>query len=139
MGKTVRFGVSLDEDLLSRFDALCRQRGCPSRSEALRDVIRDVLVQDSLQADETEAAGVLTLLYDHHLPDLSRKLTSRQHDHHDAIVATLHVHLDHHHCLEALVLRGPAGDLKALADQLRSIRGVRHATFSITAVGMDLP
>lgn len=139
MGETVRFGVSLDEDLLAKFDALCRQREAPSRSEALRDVIRDALVRDSLQSDHAEAAGVLTLIYDHHLPDLARKLTARQHDHHEVIVATLHVHLDHHHCLETLVLRGRAGQLRALADQLRAIRGVTHATFSITAVGADLP
>lgn len=139
MGETVRFGVSLDADLLAKFDALCRRRDYPSRSEALRDVIRDALVQDSLQEDDAEAAGVLTLIYDHHLPDLSRKLTARQHDHHDAIVATLHVHLDHHHCLEALMLRGPAGTLRVLADQLRAIRGVTQSTFSITAVGADLP
>ena len=112
MGETVRFGVSLDEDLLAKFDALCRQRKAPSRSEALRDVIRDALVRDSLQSDHAEAAGVLTLIY---------------------------VHLDHHHCLETLVLRGRAGQLRALADQLRAIRGVTHATFSITAVGADLP
>lgn len=139
MGETVRFGVSLDADLLEKFDALCARQGCPSRSEALRDIIRAALVQDSLQSDEAEAAGVLTLIYDHHIRDLSRKLTERQHDAHDAIVATLHVHLDHHNCLETLVLKGKAGQLRTLADQLRSIRGVTHGTFSITAIGADLP
>ena len=139
MGDVVRFGVSLDAELLTKFDALCRTRGCPSRSEALRDVIRDELVEETLQSDQAEAAGVLTLIYDHHLPDLARKLTARQHDHHDAIVATLHVHLDHHHCLETLVLKGNAGSLRALAAELRAIRGVTHSTFSITAVGADLP
>ncbi|MEG2139655.1 MAG: nickel-responsive transcriptional regulator NikR [Bilophila sp.] len=139
MGETVRFGVSLDADLLEKFDARCERQDCPSRSEALRDIIRDALVQDSLQSDEAEAAGVLTLIYDHHIRDLSRKLTERQHASHDVIVATLHVHLDHHNCLETLVLKGKAGQLRALADQLRSIRGVTHGTFSITAIGADLP
>lgn len=139
MGETVRFGVSLDGDLLEKFDALCERQGCPSRSEALRDIIRNALVQDALQSENADAAGVLTLIYDHHVRDLSRKLTERQHGAHDRIVATLHVHLDHHNCLEILVLKGKAGELRTLADQLRAIRGVTHGTFSITAIGADLP
>ena len=139
MGETVRFGVSLHGDLLEQFDALCERQGCPSRSEALRDIIRNALVQDALQSENSDAAGVLTLIYDHHVRDLSRKLTERQHDAHDRIVTTLHVHLDHHNCLEILVLKGKAGELRALADQLRAIRGVTHGTFSITAIGADLP
>ena len=139
MGETVRFGVSLAADLLEKFDALCDRQGCPSRSEALRDIIRDTLVQDSLRSDTADAAGVLTLVYDHHVRDLSRKLNERQHDDYNVVVASLHVHLDHHHCLEILVLKGQAGQLRSLADQLRSIRGVKHGTFSITAIGADLP
>ena len=139
MGETVRFGVSLDADLLEKFDALCDRQGGPSRSEALRDIIRDTLVQDSLRSDTADAAGVLTLVYDHHVRDLSRKLNERQHDDYNVVVASLHVHLDHHHCLEILVLKGQAGQLRSLADQLRSIRGVKHGTFSITAIGADLP
>ena len=139
MGETVRFGVSLDSDLLEKFDALCERQGCPSRSEALRDIIRDALVQDSLHSETADAAGVLSLIYDHHVRDLSRKLTERQHDAHGLIVTTLHVHLDHHNCLEILVLKGKAGELRELADQLRSIRGVTHGTFSITTIGADLP
>ena len=111
MGETVRFGVSLDSDLLEKFDALCERQGCPSRSEALRDIIRDALVQDSLHSETADAAGVLSLIYDHHVRDLSRKLTERQHDAHGLIVTTLHVHLDHHNCLEILVLKGKAGEL----------------------------
>lgn len=139
MGETVRFGVSLDEELLEKFDALCARREYPSRSEALRDIIRDALAQDALQSDEAEAAGVLTLVYDHHTRDLSRKLTERQHDFPDVVIATLHVHLDHHNCLETLVLRGAAGSLRQLADQLRAIRGVKHGMFSLSAIGADLP
>ena len=139
MGETVRFGGALDSDLLEKFDALCERQGCPSRSEALRDIIRNALVEDSLHSGNADAAGVLTLIYDHHVRDLSRKLTERQHEAHDLIVATLHVHLDHHHCLETLVLKGKAGELRSLADQLRAIRGVSHGTFSITAIGADLP
>lgn len=132
MGSTIRFGVSLDDDLLEKFDALCQELGYTSRSEALRDLIREKLAENALQLENTEAAGVLTLLYNHHLPDLSRKLTDIQHDSHKTVVATLHVHLDHDHCLEALVLRGSTGELKKLADHLRAIRGVTHASFAIT-------
>lgn len=133
MGDTVRFGVSLDSDLLAEFDALCERRNYPSRSEALRDIIRDTLVQDSLETGNVDAAGVLTLVYDHHTTDLARKLTERQHHAHDLVVATLHVHLDHHNCLEMLVLRGKSEEIRALADQLRAIRGVKHGAFSFTA------
>ena len=136
-GETVRFGVSLDEELLERFDQLCERRGCPSRSEALRDMIREELARDALESGDAEAAGVVTLVYDHHTRDLSRKLTERQHDAHDVIVAALHVHLDHHDCLETLVLRGKAGRIRALADQLRAVRGVRQGTFSFTTIGRD--
>lgn len=139
MGETVRFGVSLDEELLEKFDALCERWGSPSRSEALRDIIREALVQDSLKEDSAEAAGVLTLIYDHHIRDLSHKLTERQHGAHDVVVATLHVHLDHNTCLETLVLKGKAGELRRLAEQLRSIRGVSQGAFSITAIGEDQP
>ena len=135
MGELVRFGVSLDEDLLATFDALCARRRYSSRSEALRDMIRQELVADALSNDDAEAAGVLTLVYDHHIRDLSRKLNERQHESHALIVATLHVHLDHDHCLEMLVLQGPAGKLRALADEVRAIRGVKHGTFSFTTTG----
>ncbi len=139
MGETVRFGVSLASDLLEKFDALCARQGYPSRSEALRDIIRDTLVQDSLRSGTANAAGVLTLVYDHHVRDLAHKLNERQHDDHNLIVASLHVHLDHHHCLEVLILKGQAVQLRTLADQLRAIRGVTHGTFSLTAIGADLP
>jgi len=134
MGELTRFGVSLDRTLLEPFDALCERRAYPSRSEALRDMIRAELSQDALHDGNAEAAGVLSLVYDHHVPDLSRKLTERQHAAPDLIVASLHVHLDHHNCLETLVLRGKARDIKALADQLRAIRGVHQGAFSLTVV-----
>lgn len=132
MGEIVRFGVSLEAELLTRFDELCTRRGYASRSEALRDMIRETLVQDALACDDVPAAGVLTLVYDHHIRDLSRKLTERQHAAHHRIVATLHVHLDHDSCLEMLVLQGPAGELRTLADALRAIRGVKYGAFAFT-------
>lgn len=132
MGETTRFGVSLDDDLLAQFDALCHRREYPSRSEALRDIIREALIQDSLRCENVDAAGVLTLIYDHHSTDLAKRLNEKQHLAHDLVVATLHVHLDHHNCLEMLVLRGKSEEIRNLADQLRAIKGVKHGAFSFT-------
>lgn len=138
MGKLTRFGVSLDEELLGPFDDLCRRKSYGNRSEAIRDLIRRALVEEDWRSAETEAAGTLTLVYDHHKNDLARKLMRMQHDDHDIIITTLHVHLDHHNCLEVLVLKGDAGRVRALADRLVSCKGVKHGTFSGTTTGQDL-
>jgi len=138
MGRIVRFGVSLDADLLTPFDALCAQRGYGNRSEAIRDLIRKTLVEESWEQGGDECAGTLSLVYDHHRSGLSRKLTALQHDDHDIIVAALHVHLDHHNCLEVLILKGPPPRVRLLADKLRAMRGVKHGTFSLTGTGKGL-
>ena len=138
MGKTIRFGVSLDSDLLEPFDALCARRSYSNRSEAIRDLIRRTLVEDAWEHAEGEGAGTLTLVYDHHKNDLVRRLVAIQHDAHECIVATLHVHLDHHNCLEVLVLKGDADKVRSLADRLTSTRGVKHGAFSLTTTGRDL-
>ena len=96
------------------------------------------LVEEEWQHADVVAAGTLTLVYDHHKNDLARKLTRMQHDDHDIIITTLHVHLDHHNCLEVLVLKGDAGRVRALADRLVSCKGVKHGTFSGTTTGQDL-
>lgn len=137
MGATTRFGVSLDSDLLAPFDALCERRGYSNRSEALRDLIRKALVEDAWQ-NAAEGAGTLTLVYDHHKSDLARKLMRMQHDEHDCIVATLHVHLDHYNCLEVLVLKGDAARVRRLAERLIATRGVKHGAFTCTTTGQDL-
>lgn len=138
MGKTIRFGVSLDSDLLEKFDALCEERSYQTRSEAIRDLIRNMLVQREWEDSDKEIAGVLSLVYDHHQSDLAQRLTELQHDWHDVIHSTLHVHLDHHNCLEALVLRGPGHVLKELAQKLISTKGVKHGKLSLTTTGKDL-
>ena len=138
MGKLTRFGVSLDEELLEPFDALCAVKGYSNRSEAIRDLIRKALVAEEWQQADGQGAGTLTLLYDHHKNDLARRLTQMQHDEHDIIIATLHVHLDHHNCLEVLILKGEAARVRALADKLISCKGVKHGTFSGTTTGQDL-
>ena len=138
MGKLTRFGVSLDEELLEPFDALCAVKGYSNRSEAIRYLIRKALVAEEWQQADGQGAGTLTLVYDHHKNDLARRLTQMQHDEHDIIIATLHVHLDHHNCLEVLILKGEAARVRALADKLISCKGVKHGTFSGTTTGQDL-
>lgn len=138
MGKLTRFGVSLDEELLEPFDALCAVKGYSNRSEAIRDLIRKALVAEEWQQADGQGAGTLTLVYDHHKNDLARRLTQMQHDEHDIIIATLHVHLDYHNCLEVLILKGEAARVRALADKLISCKGVKHGTFSGTTTGQDL-
>jgi CopG family nickel-responsive transcriptional regulator len=138
MAGVTRFGVSLEETLLKRFDHMIGQKGYTNRSEALRDLIRESLVREQWELGTSEAVGTLTLVYNHEVRDLADKLTDLQHEHYKAIVSTLHVHLDPHHCLEVLVLRGRAGELKAIADRLIGTRGVKHGTFTATAEGRVL-
>jgi len=133
-----RFGVSLDEHLLAQFDRVIARKGYTNRSEAIRDLIREILVREQWELGSDEVVGTLTLVYNHEVRDLTDKLTDLQHAHYKAIVSALHVHLDPHHCLEVLVLRGKAKELKSIADRLIGTRGVRHGTFSATAEGRAL-
>ncbi len=138
MSKTTRFGVSLDENLLESFDKLCTRNGYANRSEAIRDLIRKSLVEDTWGKPEEQGAGTLSLVYDHHQSDISKRLTRIQHDDHDCIIATLHVHLDHHNCLEVLILKSEIGRVRDLANRLLSTRGVKHGAFSLTSTGQDI-
>ncbi len=138
MGEVTRFGVSLDEKLLRQFDRLIVRKGYANRSEAIRDLIREALVREQWELGTEEAVGTITLVYDHDTRDLADKLTDLQHAHYESIVSTLHVHLDAHHCLEVLVLRGTARTLKEIADRLIGTRGVKHGTFSATTEGRAL-
>ena len=138
MAGVTRFGVSLDERLLAKFDRLIGGKGYANRSEAIRDLIRDSLVREQWELADTDAVGTLTLVYDHETRELEERLTELQHAHFKVIVSTLHVHLDAHHCLEVLVLRGKSGLLKSISDRLIGTRGVKHGTFSATAEGKAL-
>ncbi len=138
MSEVVRFGVSTDERLLSRFDDLIAQKGYVNRSEAVRDLIRNALVDDEWAQGTAQAVGTVTLVYDHHSSDLSDKLTQSQHSHHEEIVSTLHIHLDHHNCLEVVVLRGVASDIKRIADGLIGTKGVKHGKFVASTTGDGL-
>ncbi|WP_045221676.1 nickel-responsive transcriptional regulator NikR [Desulfonatronum thioautotrophicum] len=138
MGKTIRFGVSLDSDLLEKFDALCDERSYQTRSEAIRDLIRNMLIQKEWEDLGGETAGTLSMVYDHHQSDLAQKLTELQHDYLDIIVTSLHVHLDHHNCMEVLVLRGIGERLRELGAKLTATKGVKHGTLNLTTTGKNL-
>ncbi len=139
MAGITRFGVSLDRELLERFDLLIEGKGYANRSEAIRDLIRDSLVREQWEAGVEGAVGTITLVYDHDTRELADRLTDLQHAHYGSIISSLHVHLDSRHCLEVLVLRGNSADLKSLADRLIGTRGVKHGTFTATAGGDSLP
>jgi CopG family nickel-responsive transcriptional regulator len=138
MSGVMRFGVSLDESLLAKFDRVIARKGYTNRSEAIRDLIRDSLVREQWDLGTEQAVGTITLVYSHDVPDLADRLTDLQHAHYRSIISALHVHLDPHHCLEVLVLRGKAKEIKTIADRLIGTRGVKHGTFSATAEGRAL-
>ncbi len=138
MGKTIRFGVSLDSDLLTKFDKLCDEKSYQTRSEAIRDLIRNKLVQQEWEQSSGELAGTLSMVYDHHQSGLAQKLTEIQHEVHEVILSTLHVHLDHHNCLEVLVLKGEAEKIKSLGQRLISTKGVKHGNLGLTTTGHEL-
>jgi CopG family nickel-responsive transcriptional regulator len=139
MDKVTRFSVSLDKQLARELDRMCREKGYDNRSQAIADMVRNQLVEHRQEFGDEEIAGTITLVYDHHKPKLLDLLTDIQHDHGDLIIATLHVHLDHHNCLEVLTVRGRATAIKSMADRLIAAKGVKHGKLTITTTGKDLP
>ena len=137
MGKLARFGVSLDEDLLEQFDKLLHDKNYATRSEGIRDLIRASILENNWKKSGF-GGGTLTLVYDHHKHDLSRKLVNIQHEHHEIIVTTMHVHLDHHTCLEVLVLKGECPDILSLVHKLISCRGVEYGVFNPAPTPEDI-
>jgi CopG family nickel-responsive transcriptional regulator len=138
MTELVRFGVSMNEQLLVAFDKKIVSRGYVNRSEAVRDLIRNRLVEMEWEDENREVAGTITLVYDHHVRGLSNLLVELQHNWHDMILVTTHVHLDHHNCLEVLVIKGPAGQVREVADRLVGVKGVKHGQLTITSTGTEL-
>ena len=133
--RLLRFGVSMEDDLLEKFDSVCAAKGYRNRSEAIRDMVRDLLIENELREGNTEGVGTLTLVYDHHQRELEEKLTSYQHDHLSAIISAVHVHLSPHLCLEVLILRGKAREIRRIADGLIATKGVQHGKLVMTAGG----
>ncbi len=124
MSEIVRFSVSLEDDLLEQFDRYCQEEQFATRSEAVRQIIRDTLTRRAWETASQDAAGTLTLVYDHHRSQLGEKLTELQHNHVDLVVSTLHAHLTHDLCLEVIILRGPAERLQHIAAQLKGLKGI---------------
>jgi CopG family transcriptional regulator, nickel-responsive regulator len=138
MAKTVRFGVAMDDDLLQKFDNLIDRKGYGNRSEAIRDLVRNLLVEEEWAGGDAETVGTITLVYDHHVHDLQDNLTDLQHNLHEAIVSTIHVHLDAHNCLEVLIVKGQSANIKAAADKLIGTKGVKHGRLTMTTTGKEL-
>ncbi|MFQ6096481.1 MAG: nickel-responsive transcriptional regulator NikR [Armatimonadota bacterium] len=134
-----RFGVSMSSDLLRAFDRLIKRKGYKNRSEAIRDIVRDLLVRNEWEESDQEVMGAVTLLYDHETGHVPETLTDLQHRQHDAIVCSTHVHMDQHNCLETIVVRGTSRVVRTIADQLLSTRGVKHGGLVSTSTGRTLP
>lgn len=134
MSELVRFGVSLPRELLDRFDSGLRRKGYTSRSEALRDLIRDDLVEREWEKGEA-VVGVIMLVFDHHSRELQNSITNLQHNHLTAIISSQHVHLDHHNCLEVIILKGRADQIRKLADLLKAQRGIKHCSLNMSTTG----
>ncbi len=134
-----RIGIAIPGELLDKFDELIEKRGYSNRSEAFRDLIRNELVQEVWQTSDTEVFGIVTLVYNHHVRQLTDKLTDLQHEYHHAVMSSLHVHLDHDNCLEVILVRGKAQVVQKLSNSLIATKGVKHGRFTVTTSGQNLP
>ncbi len=135
----MRFSVAMPEDLLIQFDQLVARRGlAKNRSEVVRDLVRDSLVEEECATPGTVVMGTLTIVYNHHANDLQEKLHSIQHDHFESIVATMHVHIDEHMCLEVIVIRGETGLVQTIADLILGTKGVQNGRLVLTTTGLNL-
>lgn len=136
--KVERFGVSLNPKLLKKFDTVMKEIGYTNRSEAIRDLMREAVVSSEWDKGG-DVVGALTLVYDHDMRGLTDKLTDLQHEHHANVISSMHIHLDEHNCMELLVLRGPAKEVRKVADSLISSRGVKHGKLVTSTSGKDIP
>jgi len=132
-----RFSISLEESLLEIFDAYIKSHKYTNRSEAIRDLIRKAFIKNEWEKDH-KVMGVIVLVYDHHQRQLQERLTEIQHDYHHHIISTTHVHMDHHNCLEVIIVQGNALEVQELADKLISIRGVRDGNLAMSSTGISL-
>jgi len=132
MENVIRFGVSIEPDLLKQFDTYLKKKGYTTRSEAVRDLIRKELITTLSKTTNQEVVGTLTMIYNHHTGDLNNKLLDTQHDHHHEILTSTHIHIDHDNCLEVLVLKGKTGSIQRLADNIKALKGIQHGELVIT-------
>jgi CopG family transcriptional regulator, nickel-responsive regulator len=132
METITRFGVSIEPELLKKFDAIIKKKKYTNRSEAIRDMIRKNIISEENANPDAEGLGTLTMVYDHHTGPLTQRLLELQHDHHHEILTTTHIHVDHHHCLEVLVLKGKTGEIQKLADSIKALKGIQHGELVLT-------
>ena len=137
MSDLMRFGISLEDSLLKDFDKLIDEKQYANRSEAIRDLIRNSLVEDEWKKGK-DVAGAISLVYDHHRRELMNVIVEIQHDYQDTIIASQHVHLDHHNCLEVIIVKGKSDKIKVLSDKLRAVKGVKHGSLTLTTLGKEL-
>ncbi len=137
MSNLIRFGVSLESDLLSKFDRHIKKHKYTNRSEAIRDLIRSELIKEEW-TENKDVTGAITIVYDHHTRELVNKVLDIQHDHHACILSTQHIHLDHHNCFEIIVCKGKATEIEKLYLELKSLKGVKHAGFMMATKGKNI-
>ena len=137
MSSLFRFGISIDKNLLDKFDRLIREKKYTNRSEAFRDLIREELVKRAWREGK-QVAGAITFIYDHHQRDLLSRIVDTQHHYQKLIISTQHIHLDHENCLEIVAVKGNSREVQKLADTLKSIKGVRHGTLSMSSIGKGM-
>lgn len=133
MEKITRFGVSIEPDLLEKFDRMMKKKGYTNRSEAIRDIIRANMIQEKNANPNQTGLGTLTILYNHHSGPLTERLVALQHEHHQQILTTTHIHIDHENCLEVLILQGKTGDIQTLADKIKALKGITHGELVLTS------
>ena len=130
--KITRFGVSIEPELLKKFDKIIKKEGYENRSEAIRDLIRKNLIQEKSKNPDENVIGTLTMIYDHHTGNLTNKLLEIQHTHNKEILSTTHIHVDHHNCLEVLVLKGKSSRVQKLAYSIKALKGIKNGELVIT-------
>jgi CopG family nickel-responsive transcriptional regulator len=139
MAELMRFSVAMPEDLLIQFDNLVARRGlAKNRSEVIRDLVREALVDEEWDDPDAEIVGTLTIVFNHHASDLQNKLDHIQHSHHDKIVSSMHIHLDSHNCLEVIVMRGRSASVREIAESILGVKGVKHGRLTATTTGKYL-
>lgn len=139
MEEVSRFGVSMPEGLLNKFDKLISFKGYANRSKAICDLIREKIVEEEWKFADKETVGTVTIVYDHHVKEATDILTHLQHDNYANILSNLHIHLDHHNCLEVLIVKGKAKEIKKISDKIIAAKGVKHGKLTMTTTGKELP
>lgn len=134
MEKIARFGVSIEPELLKKFDRLIKNKGYENRSEAIRDLVRKSIIESEIEVEKGEIIGALTIVYDHDVGNITNKLLHIQHHCLSETISTTHVHLDEHNCFEVIVVRGKAKDVRKLAENIKALKGVKYGELAVMKI-----